>query len=47
MVVAISVLSMFLSDIPGANVLRLMRCFRVFRLFKRIPSLRQVYYVYK
>ena len=25
-----------LTDLPGADVLRLMRCFRVFRLFKRL-----------
>lgn len=41
-VVVISLLSMMFADLPGANVLRLMRCFRVFRLFKRIPSLRQI-----
>ena len=31
-----------LTDLPGADVLRLMRCFRVFRLFKRIASLRKI-----
>ena len=41
-VVLVSLMSMALTNLPGANVLRLMRCFRVFRLFKRIPSLRQI-----
>lgn len=41
-VVLVSLLSLGMEDLPGAQVLRLMRCFRVFRLFKRIPSLRQI-----
>jgi hypothetical protein len=41
-VVAVSLISLVLTDLPGADVLRLMRCFRVFRLFKRIPSLRKI-----
>ena len=41
-VVLVSLLSLFMEDLPGAQVLKLMRCFRVFRLFKRIPSLRQI-----
>mmetsp|Transcript_1389 Transcript_1389/g.3032 ORF Transcript_1389/g.3032 Transcript_1389/m.3032 type:complete len:772 (-) Transcript_1389:640-2955(-) len=41
-VVLVSLLSLVLTNLPGANILRLMRCFRVFRLFKRIPSLRQI-----
>jgi hypothetical protein len=40
--VQISQISIILSDFPGGDQLRLMRCFRVFRLFKRIPSLRQI-----
>eukprot|EP00293_Proteomonas_sulcata_P016199 CAMPEP_0184308664 /NCGR_PEP_ID=MMETSP1049-20130417/17054_1 /TAXON_ID=77928 /ORGANISM="Proteomonas sulcata, Strain CCMP704" /LENGTH=557 /DNA_ID=CAMNT_0026621389 /DNA_START=20 /DNA_END=1693 /DNA_ORIENTATION=+ len=35
-------MSLGLQNLPGADVLRLLRCFRVFRLFKRIPSLRQI-----
>ena len=31
--------SQVFTDLPGADVLRLLRCFRVFRLFKRIASL--------
>ena len=42
MVVAISLCTLFLENLPGAKPLKLMRCFRVFRLFKRIPSLRQI-----
>lgn len=34
--------SQVLTDLPGANVLRILRCFRVFRLFKRIYSLRKI-----
>lgn len=41
-VVLVSLLSLGMSNLPGADILRLMRCFRVFRLFKRIPSLRQI-----
>jgi hypothetical protein len=41
-IVAISLMSLFLSDLPGISVLRLFRAFRVFRLFKRIPSLRMI-----
>lgn len=41
-VVAISLLSLALSDVPGMNVLRLFRAFRVVRLFKRIKSLRLI-----
>lgn len=41
-VVAVSWMAMAFDNVPGAEQLRLMRCFRVFRLFKRIPSLRQV-----
>ncbi len=42
LVVVVSLLSLGMTDLPGAGPLRLLRCFRVFRLFKRIPSLRQV-----
>ena len=30
------------TDLPGGDLLRLMRCFRVIRLLKRIPSLRKI-----
>lgn len=41
-VVSVSLISLGFEDLPGANILRLMRCFRVFRLFKRIPSLTKI-----
>ena len=41
-IVAVSVVSLFLSDLPGVSVLRLLRAFRVFRLFKRLPSLAKI-----
>lgn len=41
-VVSVSLLSLGFENLPGANILRLMRCFRVFRLFKRIPSLTKI-----
>ena len=41
-VVIISLLSLSVDNLPGAEVMRLMRCFRVFRLFKRIPSFRNI-----
>ena len=41
-VVVVSLLSLGMTNLPGAGPLRLLRCFRVFRLFKRIPSLRQI-----
>merc|ERR1712228_954747 len=39
-IVIISLMSLYMNDLPGISVLRLFRAFRVFRLFKRIPSLR-------
>eukprot|EP00854_Cymbomonas_tetramitiformis_P007855 gene7855-9328_t len=41
-VVFISLLSMFLSNVSGIATLRLLRAFRVFRLFKRLESLRKI-----
>lgn len=41
-VVAISLLSLGLSNLPGISTLRLARAFRVFRLFKRLESLRKI-----
>ena len=41
-VVIVSLISLELEDLPGADSLRLLRCFRVFRLFKRIASLRKI-----
>mmetsp|Transcript_130479 Transcript_130479/g.239954 ORF Transcript_130479/g.239954 Transcript_130479/m.239954 type:complete len:512 (-) Transcript_130479:11-1546(-) len=41
-IVCISLVSMFMSNLPGIGVLRLFRAFRVFRLFKRIKSLRVI-----
>ena len=42
LVVTVSLVSIFVPALPGADVMRLMRCFRVFRLFKRIPSFRNI-----
>eukprot|EP00960_Hanusia_phi_P060509 764528-Hanusia_phi.AAC.2 len=41
-VVGISLISLFLSEVPGLSHLRLMRAFRVVRLFGRLASLRQI-----
>mmetsp|Transcript_15809 Transcript_15809/g.30482 ORF Transcript_15809/g.30482 Transcript_15809/m.30482 type:complete len:693 (-) Transcript_15809:210-2288(-) len=41
-VVAISLMAIALSGLPGVSTLRLMRAFRVFRLFKRLESLRKI-----
>ena len=41
-VVAISLLSLGMTNMPAAGPMRLLRCFRVFRLFKRIKALRQL-----
>lgn len=42
LIVCISMVSMFMKNLPGIGVLRLFRAFRVFRLFKRIKSLRVI-----
>jgi len=39
-VVLISILSIFLEDLPGVSLLRLIRIFRVVRVFKKLESLR-------
>ena len=41
-VVAVSLLSLGMTDMPAAGPMRLLRCFRVFRLFKRVKALRQL-----
>jgi len=41
-IVIISLLAIFIANLPGISVLRLFRAFRVFRLFKRIPSLKHI-----
>ncbi|KAK3268020.1 hypothetical protein CYMTET_23450, partial [Cymbomonas tetramitiformis] len=41
-VVAVSLLSLVVSGLPGVGILRLMRAFRVFRLFKRMQSLYKI-----
>lgn len=41
-IVCISDVSMFLSDVPGISSLRLLRAFRVVRLFKRVPALKLI-----
>ena len=41
-VVLISIASMFLDELPGVSMLRLIRVFRVVRLFKRLESLRTI-----
>ncbi|EKX49828.1 hypothetical protein GUITHDRAFT_104223 [Guillardia theta CCMP2712] len=41
-VVTVSLLALVLSELPGVNVLRLMRAFRVMRLFGRLASLRLI-----
>merc|ERR1712130_985142 len=41
-IVLISLLSVFIANLPGISVLRLFRAFRVFRLFKRVPSLKHI-----
>jgi len=41
-IVAISLLSLYMSNLPGISVLRLFRAFRVVRLFKRIKTMRKM-----
>jgi hypothetical protein len=41
-VVAVSLVSLGVGDVPGMSTLRLMRAFRVMRLFGRLESLRQI-----
>ncbi|EKX51123.1 hypothetical protein GUITHDRAFT_134639 [Guillardia theta CCMP2712] len=41
-VVGVSLVALFLNDVPGLSHLRLMRAFRVVRLFGRLASLRQI-----
>jgi len=41
-IVAISLLSLYMSSLPGISVLRLFRAFRVVRLFKRIKTMRKM-----
>mmetsp|Transcript_42423 Transcript_42423/g.86731 ORF Transcript_42423/g.86731 Transcript_42423/m.86731 type:complete len:381 (+) Transcript_42423:198-1340(+) len=41
-VVAMALLSFFVSQIPGVSILRVMRAFRVLRLFGRLKALRQI-----
>jgi len=41
-IVTISLLSLYMSNLPGISVLRLFRAFRVVRLFKRIKTMRKM-----
>ncbi len=41
-VVSVGLVSIVVPDMPGGDILKLMRTFRVFRLFKRIPSLKHL-----
>ena len=41
-VVAVSVASILVPEMPGVTVMRMLRSFRVFRLFKRVKSLRKI-----
>lgn len=41
-IVIISLMSLFMENLPGISVLRLFRAFRVFRLFKRVDSLKLI-----
>jgi len=41
-IVIISLLAIYMENLPGISVLRLFRAFRVFRLFKRIPELKKI-----
>ena len=41
-VVSVGLVGVFVPDMPGGNILKLMRTFRVFRLFKRVPSLKHL-----
>ncbi len=41
-VVFVGLVGIFVPDMPGGNILKLMRTFRVFRLFKRVPSLKHL-----
>ena len=41
-VVSVGLVSLAVPDMPGGDILKLMRTFRVFRLFKRIPSLKHL-----
>merc|ERR1719461_2194892 len=40
LIVLISLLALYMKDLPGVSVLRLFRAFRVVRLFKRIKTMR-------
>lgn len=42
LVVSVSLLALFLSNLPGFSILRLMRVFRVVRLFGRLKSLKKI-----
>ena len=41
-VVAVSVASILVPEMPGVTVMRMLRSFRVFRLFRRVKSLRKI-----